>query len=352
MSDRSAHQAQLLWEELLSYCGAPYLESNYIYTQNACLEHAFKVSLGMHSRIWREHQIIGQIRQSFKLSQKLGLLSVPLQKLLEHCFHLSKKIRGKVISDSLGGTATQFIKNHWIPQNQNILVLGAGDVVQDFLKSMSVQSLFSITLCNRTLEKSLLLKKKFPIIKQILSFEDLHDFLKNYPHIVLGIGSPTPLIHTSDFTSERFYKILDFGMPSTLDSQIIKMPNIHLTSLDSFCSNPEDSSLQEDLISFIRKEIMNFNKKIYLYEQRDKIKKYRKKMHASCEQLMKMALNKCAKGTDPQVIIPELVYKIQQKLLHDPCIALQQNMIQSHHLDFFYPSDAITLTPVKSFESM
>lgn len=353
LTDIPTSEAQLLWEKLLVFCKAPALENTYIYTNEQCIEHAFKVTLGLDSRIWGEHQIIGQIRQAFNLSKHAQVLSFPLQKLFEHCFQLSKSVRGKVFSKSLGEIATRYIYKNWGHCSQPILVIGAGKLITDFLSQMSLQSHFSITLCNRTPDKSLALLSKFPIIKKIIAFEELPLSMSLYNKIVLGVGSPTPFITENFFDRKSMYQVIDFGIPSALEHTTKEQPHIEITGLDSFSNGPADPITHNRLISIIKKEVFTFKSKISLYQNRDLIIQYRKKILDSCEPLLQKALLSCNKGHDPAEIIKTLAYKLQQKLLHDPSVALRQSMVQSHHLDFCYHSaDAISLPPVKSFESL
>ncbi len=90
-----------------------------------------------------------------------------------------------------------------------------------------------------------------------------------------------------------------------------------------------------------------------LFKNRHLVVNYRQKLESECDFLTNQALHALQKGDAPECIIQKLTYKMQQKLLHWPSIAFKQSVLESHHLDSFYHStDAISLSPVKSFESL
>ena len=66
---------------------------------------------------------------------------------------------------------------------KKVLVLGAGGVAPSVILALNKSNLNNISLTNRTFEKSLFLKKRFPSLK-LLKWEDYHKSIKDYDIII------------------------------------------------------------------------------------------------------------------------------------------------------------------------
>jgi len=99
-------QVRLLWEELLKFCNCTHFNPTYILWGRKCIEHTFRVALGLDSRVLREHQVLGQMRKAFRNSQERHLLAQGMRKLFERCFQMSKSIRTHHRSSTAPSAAT------------------------------------------------------------------------------------------------------------------------------------------------------------------------------------------------------------------------------------------------------
>jgi len=341
-----------LWRALLEFGHCAYREPSYRLNDRKCVEHTFKVALGLDSRILREHQVLGQMRKAFRYSEAQGLLSQGMRKLFERCFQMSKNIRTHWGKASLGLLAVKYLAS--IAHGRPIFILGAGDIVKDFLSHSEPLKDSPFILCNRTYENAVVAAKRAAFPVKILSFSQGLAQIADYPIIVLGLSTPRPLLQMSSFIANaQHYDIIDFGIPSALHPSLRDLPHITLKSLDSFHNEPLDSTEEIDVFVKIQQQIALFEQDMLLYKKRSLIVNYREKLKKECEYLTLQALMSYKRGGDPAIILQTLAYKMQQKLLHQPSIAFKKTMLESHHLDSFYHSaDATSLSSIKSFESL
>ncbi len=344
-------QAKHVWTQLLSFCGRPEHPPSYILQNQKSIEHTFKVTLGLDSRILKERQILGQMRKAFRMSCSYNVIFQGLRRLFERCFRLSKRIRSRWQKDSLGLLAAKYLST--IANNRSILIIGAGDIIKDFLEHANLLKGASLSLCNRTYVHSLKAVKKSSLPIEVVPFSDLAQAIYDNPILVIGISTPDPILNTQNFDPRLFYEIVDFGLPSILTPSLKMQKNISLKSLDSFQNGPLDQEEELNLSLQIKEAITDFEKELLLYKNRHVIVNYREKLIQECSVLTNHTLLAYERGEDIYLLIKKLTYKIQQKLLHWPSIAFKKSVLESHHLDSFYHSaDAIPLSSIKSFESL
>jgi glutamyl-tRNA reductase len=351
LENMNISEAKEIWSELLLFCGGHESPPTYILRDQKSIEHTFKVALGLDSRVLREHQVLGQMRKAFRMSCSYHLISQGLRRLFERCFHFSKSIRSHWQKSSLGLLAAKYLAN--ITKNRSILIIGAGDIVKDFLEHADLLKGVPLFLCNRTYAHALQAAKKCSLPIKIVPFSDLFQAISHNPILVVGISNPEPILTTQHFDPSLFYEIVDFGLPSILEPSLKMQKNISLKSLDSFENSPLDQEEEFALWLQIQQAITQLEEDLLLYRNRHLVVNYREKLTQECAFLTKQALLAHERGEDPALLIKRLAYKMQQKLLHWPSIAFKQSVLESHHLDSFYHSaDAIPFSPIKSFESL
>ena len=65
----------------------------YIHKNHAAVEHLFRVGTGLDSQILGDFEIISQLRTSFRMSKKLGIMDPYLERLANAVIQASKRIK-------------------------------------------------------------------------------------------------------------------------------------------------------------------------------------------------------------------------------------------------------------------
>ena len=103
---------------------------------------------------------------------------------------------GSVVGDNTDvyGLQAGYLKEIFIKKNNNqkALILGAGGVSPSIIYALKKSNAFNISLSNRTYEKSIFLKKKFPEIS-IIDWSKLNKMIEKFDIIInatsLGLSS-------------------------------------------------------------------------------------------------------------------------------------------------------------------
>ena len=70
-----------------------YLPYTYTYTQNDAIEHLFRVASGMDSMVIGETEILGQVKDAYKLANESKSINSSLKRLFEFAFSVAKEVR-------------------------------------------------------------------------------------------------------------------------------------------------------------------------------------------------------------------------------------------------------------------
>ena len=126
-------------------------------------------------------------------------------------------------TDVYGIQAAYLNKINLQKKSNSALILGAGGVSPSIIYALTKSNLKKITIMNRTYEKSIFLKKKFPFIN-IIKWEDFYKYLPDFGLIInatsLGMKNSDQFDHTIDGVNEQATYIDTIYNP--LETQMIK----------------------------------------------------------------------------------------------------------------------------------
>ncbi len=217
---------------------------------NRCLiKHLFKVASGLDSMVLGEYQIVGQLKDAYRISTKHYLKSNCLIRLFQKAFETSKKVRNQTKIDEGAVTVSYAAVEAAFRQfpdlcNRNILSIGAGETGQLVLGYLLKKSCKSITVTNRTHEKALKVAEKYGV--KTIHLNDLKEKISDYDVVLVSTGSKKALI-TKEMIEKSMKKrnsgpisLIDLSVPSNIDTDTAEIKNVNLCNVDdlqSFVNN-------------------------------------------------------------------------------------------------------------------
>lgn len=318
------------WTKICKEDSALLHDHLYTYKNSELISHLYKVACGLDSMIVGEHQILGQLKMGYSLSQQVIGVSNPLNRLFEHCFFTAKAIRVGLIQSFMMPSLEQRVAHMMqLHASANILCIGAGQTIQLVLKKIAPLSKNSITLCNRTDSKAQQLATLHQVSWQ--PYTHLNELIAQHDTIIIATASAHPLLRPSQFSSDTHWVIIDLSVPSNTCRSLSDFKNIKLISIDDLQDTHQDQSTRKsDLIkkaaAHIKGAVDHFNAWLQNYERRDRIKHYRALMKTAQQELELRALSRLNQGADPKAVLQEFSHKLTQKLLHQPSIILKKEL--------------------------
>lgn len=206
-------------------------EQSDIYHNEAAIHHLFSVAASLDSLVVGETQIVGQLRDALKFSQKSNFCQRGLEKALQCAFKCAAEIRSSTnISAkpvSIASIAVLKAKDEFGSlEDLNALVVGSGD-----MSRIACQHLLNhganVILINRTMDRALEIKEALDNKIKVEPFENLQFLINENELLFSATASKEPIV-TKDMIIEQAYNRvwLDLAVPrdiETIEDEDIKV---------------------------------------------------------------------------------------------------------------------------------
>jgi glutamyl-tRNA reductase len=154
---------------LADYHRLPYAELRphlYTLSQDSAVRHAFRVASGLDSMVLGEPQILGQMKDAVRLADAAGGLGACLHQMFQRTFAVAKEVRSTTEigahSVSMAAAAVRLAERIFGSiDEQNVLLIGAGTMIELCATHFAAHRPKSLTVANRTLERGQTLATRF-----------------------------------------------------------------------------------------------------------------------------------------------------------------------------------------------
>ena len=215
-------------------------DSFYFLSGHDALVHMSKVASGIDSQVLGEQEIFGQFKSAYKKAKDIGILGRELIYLTEKVIEISKKARTQtkigLNSLSVSGLALKLVNNIFEnPQDQNVLVVGAGSLAQNVIKRLYEKGIDKIKSINRSIKK-IKLNESYEIFSG--SLESLHNELEHTDIVIASSTTELPIIGkgaVENALRKRKNKpmlLIDLGVPRNIEEEIKNIEQAYLFSID------------------------------------------------------------------------------------------------------------------------
>ena len=170
-----------------------FLPHTYEYRQSDVARHTFRVASGLDSMVLGETQIVGQMKKAWRIARESKSLGLMLGHLFDGTFAAAKEVRTATAigshSVSLAaagvGLANQLFGSL---ANQNVLFVGAGEMIELCAAHFCAQHPKKVTVANRTLEKGAALARRFGA--EAVELRTLPEIVSQYDRELYRVFSP------------------------------------------------------------------------------------------------------------------------------------------------------------------
>ena len=191
-------------------------ENKYViiqYNDEAVL-HLFRMTSGLESMIIGEDQILGQVKDSKRKSEREGHCGKKLDAVFTKAIHVGQVVRNKTKinqgSISIGSAAVDLAEEHLGDlQDKHVLVIGAGKMGTLVAKALAEKNLKAIFVANRTYYKAIKLAEELD--GEAILFDNLEEKLLNADLVISSTGAPHAIINKS-----RLLKVFDETIPKKM----------------------------------------------------------------------------------------------------------------------------------------
>jgi glutamyl-tRNA reductase len=133
--------------------------SLYVHQESRAVEHAFSVASGLDSMVLGEAQILGQLKDAYRVAQEAGSTGPSLNKLFQAAFSAAKRVRSETrIGEnavSLASATVSLARRVYSDLSAHTaLLIGAGDMNALAARHFIAAGVKRMVIANRTLARA------------------------------------------------------------------------------------------------------------------------------------------------------------------------------------------------------
>jgi glutamyl-tRNA reductase len=214
----------------------------YAYADREAVRQLFNVASGIDSMMLGDVQILGQVKDAYRLAEESKTLGLLTTRLFQAALHTGKRVRSETrisegaVSISYGAVELAgkiFADLH----TKTVFLIGAGKTSELTVKHLRSKGISNILASNRTRSKAEELIRDFGA--RVVDFENLRDEVHVADIIISSAESPTHILSASDLShvmkqrGNRPLFIIDIGVPRNIDPASNRIENVFLHDIDA-----------------------------------------------------------------------------------------------------------------------
>ena len=211
------------------------LDQMRLYMGDEAVNHLFRVSLGLDSKILGDIQIINQVKKAYQWSADQGMAGPFLHRLMHTIFYANKRVTQETNfrdgSGSIASVVVDIIRNSKeLIRDPKILILGIGKIGRNVLENLG-EEFTDITIINRTTERAKTLATELG--KRFSPIDRLTDEVNKADVIIASVSAENPLIRVSDVRPSLSPRVfIDLSIPRAVESDVENVQGAMIYNLD------------------------------------------------------------------------------------------------------------------------
>ncbi|MFH0809303.1 MAG: glutamyl-tRNA reductase [Pseudomonadota bacterium] len=310
----------------------------YVHHSHEAVQHVFRVASSLDSMVVGEPQILGQIKDAYRMAYERHTVGVVINRLLHKAFSVAKRVRTEtgVASSavSISFAAVELSRKIFGSLGGKVAMLvGAGEMAELAAQHLLSNGVERIVVANRTFERGLKLAEQFG--GEAVRFEEMYEQLAEVDIVISSTGAPHIVITAAQVKAvmrrRRMRPIffIDIAVPRDIDPDINEVSNAYVYDIDDLqnvvqtnISERRREALKAERI--VEEEVIKFKGWLGLLEVAPTISSLNDKADAIRLREMKKTLAHLKDLPQEHAqAMDVLTRSIVHKLLHDPIICLK-----------------------------
>lgn len=224
--------------------------STYWLTDAEAVRHLYRVASSLDSMVVGESQILGQVRDAYRVSTEERCTGP----ILDRLFHTSLRVGKDVRTETGVGDSSISVPNVAVKLAEEVfgslagrraLVLGAGDMSELVIKHLKDRGVSELRISNRTVGRARLLAERVGGVA--VGFEDLAGQLSEVDVVVSSTGSGEWVVGhdlVAGATAERDEPLffVDIAVPRDIDPAVQNLESVYVYDIDDLRSVVDHNS--------------------------------------------------------------------------------------------------------------
>ncbi|MGB2809292.1 MAG: glutamyl-tRNA reductase [Sedimentisphaerales bacterium] len=319
------------WEEFQEFL--------YIHEDEESARHLLTVASSLDSLVVGEAQIIGQVKESYRLACIAKSTGKVLNRLFHCAFTTSKKVHtitsiahGRV---SVAGVAVELAMQLFADiSSAKVIVIGAGEMGELLVQHLQQIGSKNITIVNRSYDKGLNLAKQYGVKAQ--KWEELEEQLTD-ADIAIASASVQDYLFKKEALKEIIDRrrkgrllVIDIAVPRNFEPSVNEIEDVYLYSVDDLSEVVEQNrkAREEDIVrsmEIVYENVTDFMDWFGAKDLGPLIGQMKKKFAEISENEMEKFFVGSRQDASCQEVMEAMVKRIVNKLLH--CVIKNVNTV-------------------------
>jgi glutamyl-tRNA reductase len=215
--------------------------SLYHHYDRHAVRHLFRVASGLDSMVLGEAEILGQVREAYRLAHETGATGPVLNRMFQGALEVGKRVR----TETELGTRPMSVASAGVKLAERIfgklsqssaLVVGAGTIGEQVVSQLRDRNIARLYVMNRSQERAALLAREFS--GQVLAWEDWDAALALPDVIVSSVSAEEPALKRAMLEramaarGNRPLFVMDLGLPRNVENTAADLYNLYLYNID------------------------------------------------------------------------------------------------------------------------
>ena len=312
--------------------------SLYVLQDRPAVQHAFNVASGLDSMVLGEAQILGQLKDAYRIAHEVGSTGPWLNKLFQAAFSAAKRVRSETEiganAVSLASATVSLARRMYADLSaKTALMIGAGEMIDLTARHFASAGVKRMVIANRTLTRAQLLATE--VKAYAVDLRDLDKELAQADIVVSCTASPMPLITKSAAAAavrarrHRPIFMVDLAVPRDIDPAVATLSDIYVFSIDDLRQLVEENLQQRQVAAggarvLLEEEVARFLAESRAHDAGPAIRALRLQAEGIRRQTVEQARRMLAAGKSAEEVIDYLANALTNRLLHAPTQALRQ----------------------------
>jgi glutamyl-tRNA reductase len=234
----------------------------YSFRNTDVIRHVFRVASSLDSMMIGEPQILGQVKEAYRIATDAGTVGMHLSALMDRAFAVAKKVRSETgISQSavsISFAAVELARKIFGDlTGKTVMIIGASKMGELAAKHLKRNGVSSVLVTNRTFERAVQLAKVFE--GAAVPFEHFKDHMDRADIVITSTGAPHFIInkplaeHIIHRRRNKPMFFIDIAVPRDIDPEVNQIDNAFLYDIDDL-QQVIDANLKERVKEALRAE--------------------------------------------------------------------------------------------------
>jgi len=302
------------------------------------VSHTFTVACGLDSAVLGEPQILGQMKEAYRIATEAGSTGPMLHSLFQQAFSVAKIVRTDTeigaSAVSVAYAAVNLARQIFADFKQHsALLVGAGETIELVAQHLAGRDIGRIVIANRSIERARNVAQEYKGFA--IELGEIPDHLAAADMLICSTASPEPLITKAMVQAALKARrrkpifIVDLAVPRDVAPDVAELEDVYLYTVDDLQGVVDGNvKAREEAAAHARRiidvEVIRFAQTLKTRDAAPTIRSVRSRAEEIRSAVSEQAQRMLDSGRSPEEVMDFLSKTLTNKLMHLPSIGLRR----------------------------